>query len=241
MGSYLEYDVLVKRVFPASVAAFGFFLLTAFVTPMSRAQVNGALPTSGAGHMTGGVPSPTGPVRPPTGTVPNVNSLVPNRVPRNSSSGDHPHRHRDAVGPVWYAVPVPYPVDAGAYNDATDDPDAEDNSNYQGGPTVFDRRGDGAESYVPPQEDIAPFRSPYRGDYRNENAVSDPPPPTVLIFKDGHKLEVGNYAIIGPTLFDMTPGHSRKVPLADLDLESTRDQNEAHGMTFQVPMSSQAN
>lgn len=238
MSHYLEYDGLVRRLFPASVAAFGLLALVTVATEISHAQ---ALPT-GVGHVvTGTVPSPTGPVRPPTGTVPNVNSLVPNRVPRNSSSGNHPHHHQDSVGPVWYAVPVPYPVDASGYNDATDDPDAEDNSNYQGGPTVFDRRGDGADSYVPPEEDIAPFRSRYRGDDRSGNATTDPPQPTVLVFKDGHKLEVGNYAIIGQTLLDMTPGHSRKVPLADLDLDATRDQNEARGLTFQLPMSAQAN
>jgi hypothetical protein len=128
-------------------------------------------------------------------------------------------------------------VDASGYNDATDDPDAEDNSNYQGGPTVFDRRGDGADSYVPPEEDVGPVHSANGGYDR----ASDPPQPTVLVFKDGHKLEVGNYAIIGQTLLDMTPGHSRKVPLADLDLDATRDQNEVRGLTFQLPMSAQAN
>jgi hypothetical protein len=234
MGPYLEYDVLVRRLFPASVAAFGLLVLAA----VSHAQVGGAPPTGAIGHaVTDSIPSPTGPVRPPTGTVPNVNSLTPTRVPHNSSSSDHPHHHRDPGGPVWYAVPVPYPVDAGAYNDATDDPDAEDNSNYQGGPTVFDRRGDGADSYVPPEEDVGPVRSASGGYDR----ASDPPQPTVLVFRDGHKLEVGNYAIIGQTLLDMTPGHSRKVPLADLNLDATRDQNEAHGITFQLPLSSQAN
>jgi hypothetical protein len=63
----------------------------------------------------------------------------------------------------------------------------------------------------------------------------------MLVFKDGHKLEVGNYAIIGQTLFDMTPGHARKVPLADLDLEATRRQNDDRGITFQLPISSKAN
>ncbi len=63
----------------------------------------------------------------------------------------------------------------------------------------------------------------------------------LLVFKDGHKLEVGNYAIVGPTLFDLTPGHPRRVAFADLDLEATRQQNDDRGVTFQLPPSAQAN
>jgi hypothetical protein len=63
----------------------------------------------------------------------------------------------------------------------------------------------------------------------------------LLVFKDGRKLEVGNYAIVGATLFDLTPGHTRKVALADLDLEATRQQNDDRGVAFQLPPPSQAN
>jgi hypothetical protein len=62
-----------------------------------------------------------------------------------------------------------------------------------------------------------------------------------LVFKDGHELEILNYAIVEQTLLDLTPGHARKVPLGDLDLEATRTQNENRGITFQVPALSQAN
>jgi hypothetical protein len=144
---------------------------------------------------------------------------------------------------VWYAVPVPYPVDGSAYSDAdnsnADNSNEDDSDNYQGGPTVFDRRGDGADSYVPPEDDLRSLHTTDRA--QSSAAVADAPQPTTLVFKDGHKLEVINYAIIGSTLFDMTPGHARKVPLADLDLEATREQNEERGVTFQLPMSSQAN
>ncbi len=72
-------------------------------------------------------------------------------------------------------------------------------------------------------------------------APATAPEPTLLVFKDGHQLEVGNYAIVGNTLFDLTPGHVRKVALADLDLDATRKQNDDHGVTFQLPPSQQAN
>ncbi len=63
----------------------------------------------------------------------------------------------------------------------------------------------------------------------------------MLVFKDGHTIEVGNYAIVGATLFDLTPGHSRKVAIADLDLPSTQRQNDTRGITFQLPQPGQAN
>jgi hypothetical protein len=63
----------------------------------------------------------------------------------------------------------------------------------------------------------------------------------VLVFKDGHQLDVSNYAIVGNTLFDLTPGHPRRVALADLNLDSTRQQNEANGIIFQLPPSLQTN
>ena len=69
----------------------------------------------------------------------------------------------------------------------------------------------------------------------------DPPlPPTLLVFKDGRTVEVANYAILGPTLFDLTAGHRRKIAIMDLDLEATRKQNDERGVTFQLPQSGQA-
>jgi hypothetical protein len=63
----------------------------------------------------------------------------------------------------------------------------------------------------------------------------------VLVFKEGRQLEVGNYAIVGQTLFDLTLGHARKIALVDLDLDATRQLNESRGVTFQLPSPPQAN
>ena len=116
----------------------------------------------------------------------------------------------------------------------------ENDSAYQGGPTVLDRRGSGERSWLPPASDS---NSSYSS-ARPHPPPADPEPagdPTLLVFRDGHQLEVGNYAIVGSTLFDLTPGHSRKVPLSDLDLEATRKQNYYRGVVFQLPASLQAN
>ncbi len=62
-----------------------------------------------------------------------------------------------------------------------------------------------------------------------------PQPTTVLVFRDGHKLEVQNYVIAGPTLYNVTDGRPRKSPISDLDVPSTVKLNEDRGVEFQLP------
>jgi hypothetical protein len=61
-----------------------------------------------------------------------------------------------------------------------------------------------------------------------------PAPPTVLIYRDGHQAEVHNYAVVGQTLWIFSEVRARKVPLADLDLDATRNANEERGVEFAV-------
>src|SRR5438552_4124035 len=69
-----------------------------------------------------------------------------------------------------------------------------------------------------------------------------PEPPTILVFKDGHKIEIGNYAIVGETLYNMSgstgvPGRRAfKIALADLDLDATIKANEERGLEFHLPV-----
>lgn len=60
-------------------------------------------------------------------------------------------------------------------------------------------------------------------------------PATVLVYKDGHKGEVQNYAIVGDTLFDFSGNLSHKILLADLDLTATQKANDDRGVEFQMP------
>jgi len=66
-------------------------------------------------------------------------------------------------------------------------------------------------------------------------------PQTILVFKDGHQVEVANYAIVGNTLYDLSSGHRQKIALADLDLTATAKQNDDRGIDFQVPAANEAN
>jgi hypothetical protein len=60
-------------------------------------------------------------------------------------------------------------------------------------------------------------------------------PDTMLVFRDQHKQEVHNYAIIGQTLWNFAPQHTEKIPLSDLDLPATTKANEDRGVTFRIP------
>ena len=240
----------MRPLIAAPVAAFSLLAIAFFCAPLAHAQINGA-PASVTSPGFGG--------RSINGTPASVTSLGPRGfapTPRATFTtvpggmhhgngvphGDGHHHHRQDnqfVGPYLYGYPIAYPVEVPVAEDQADSEPAYD-PEYQGGPTIFDRRGYGADSYIPPVKSApAP-----RAERAEESPVApdppDPPlPPTVLVFKDGHKLEVGNYAIVGTTLFDLTPGHARRVPIADLNLDQTRQENDDRGVVFQLPQSLQ--
>jgi hypothetical protein len=57
---------------------------------------------------------------------------------------------------------------------------------------------------------------------------------TLLIFKDGRRLEISNYAIMGSTVY-VFAGDRRKIPVADLDLDATVKANDERGTDFRLP------
>ena len=256
MAFPLEYHRAVQRSFPPSLTLFGMLLLPPLLVSVSSAsssQINSApssVTSSGfAGHAVSGTSSVTSPGH---------SSFAPSNAGVNfhnqiSRSGTHRHHHTLSgtlyYYPYIYTVPVPYA------SDVNNDPEADDDdSEYQGGPTIFDRRGAGRDSYIPPSYPGPAHVRPDAGSGSTELGSAEsgstqaaaelpepPQPPTVLVFKDGRQLEVGNYAIVSQTLYDLTPGHRRKIALADLDLSATEKQNDDRGVTFQLPPSAQAN
>lgn len=239
----LEYHDAVRHSSSVSIAVLSLLAGLVFLTPAAHAQINGT-PSSVTSPGFGG--------RAVNGPPASVTSLGPRGYSsrsRESFSTTVPNLHHNGAGhhrhynggygeyymPYYYGYPVPYATDQGQAADSEN----YDDEDYQGGPTIFDRRGQGERSYIPPVRDVP---TPHAG--QPDASLSDPAPaqdPTVLVFKDGHTLEVGNYAIVGSTLFDLTPGHPRKVPLSDLDLAATQKQNDDRGVVFQLPPSPQAN
>lgn len=181
------------------------------------------------------------------GNPPSVTSLNFGNSPSRFNHGIYrppfygPHRHRSSgfYSPFYgnvVAVPYAYPV-------YVTDPGVDDSmeeEGYRGGPTIFDRRGPGTSEYA------APEQRDYREQSRDEDFRSAPAEPTsqaevadqprtVLVFKDGRRLEISNYAIVGSTLYDLSDGRARKVALAELDLPATLKQNDDRGVDFQLP------
>ena len=133
----------------------------------------------------------------------------------------------------WRDYAVPYPQVVVVQPDP--DMDAYDDEDYEGGPTIFDRRGSQGHrprvQFVEPQP--APTPQSIATATPSEPVVSQPS--TLLVFRDGHQIELQNYAIVGGTLFDLADNRSHKIQLADLDLAATRKANDSRGVDFQVP------
>jgi hypothetical protein len=88
--------------------------------------------------------------------------------------------------------------------------------------------------YGPPPEAM-----PQQGEYgprpQGPSVTPETSIPTVFAYRDGHKLEAQNYAIQGQTLWIFGDQITRKVSLADLDLNATKQLNDSRGVEFSVP------
>jgi hypothetical protein len=158
--------------------------------------------------------------------------------------------NRGFVNPFFGSVvAVPYPVYVmePGIDDSMEQVQQMEPEDYRGGLTIFDRRGSGTQEYSRPVPQRRREEAAEEEDYRTRPAPEPAPqqeaaeqPRTLLVFKDGHQREVANYAIVGPTLYDLSKGRSQKVALAELDLPATVKQNDQRGVEFQLPMASRA-
>jgi hypothetical protein len=153
------------------------------------------------------------------------------------------------VGSAIYGVPYPvYITGQPEEEPAAEDSEQEQMSpaDYAPGPTIFDRRGSSqssaaAEAAYAERMDQQQAAAPVESAAPEAMAAPADPEPvaeqprTVLVFRDGHQLEVQNYAIVGATLFDVTPGHRGKIALAELDLAATAKENDNRGIDFHLP------
>ena len=261
MPLHLEYHPRMRYWMPV----FAVLLISLF-TLSASAQANG-VPPSVTSFGFGGHPGFNGP--PPSVTSLGPQGAVPpqrvfHQPPfRPQDPGTHHHHHQNQGFAYPYYVPyyIPYyplmdPNDVPADESAAEAP--EDPNQYQGGPTIFDRRGPGEPApndyragspRTPAPKPPSSMGTPAVA----TNSVSSTPEPahesrapepivvaqpsTILIFKDGHKQEVSNYAIVGSNLFDLTPGHRLKIALSDLDLPATQKANDDQGVDFKLPES----
>jgi hypothetical protein len=176
---------------------------------------------------------------------------------------EHRRHHRrgdESVGvvePVYVPYAVPYAADS---DDAADDQDdagmaardgggaPERPSAYRGGKSGRRRFGANGGPENPEQQAGGDADSVYAADA--DSATQTAPvapeepvvaqPTTVLVFKDGHRSEIVNYAIVGDALFDFTGDRTHRILLADLDIPATQKANEASGVEFKLPPAGEA-
>ncbi|MEO6119387.1 MAG: hypothetical protein ABIP12_01755, partial [Terriglobales bacterium] len=56
-----------------------------------------------------------------------------------------------------------------------------------------------------------------------------------LVFRNGQRLDIGNYAVVGQTLWVFDEQRARRVPLSELNLDATRKANLASGFELKLP------
>ncbi len=66
-------------------------------------------------------------------------------------------------------------------------------------------------------------------------AKPEPASLTVLVFKDQHREEVKNYAVVGNTVWIFSEQRARKIPLDQLNVPATQQANEDRGLDFRIP------
>jgi hypothetical protein len=67
------------------------------------------------------------------------------------------------------------------------------------------------------------------------SAKADISATTVLVFRDKHREEISNYAVVGHTLWIFNQDRAKKIPLAELDLPATAKVNDDRGVDFSIP------
>lgn len=138
-----------------------------------------------------------------------------------------------------YSYPYAYPVVAYPYYPMTTDSE----------PVYMAPPPDTAPLYADNEESLVEqMRRERVGIYRN----AEPPPPApaaapvrpgqeilepsaVVIYRDGRRAEIRNYAIVGQTLWIFSEQLAHRVPLAEVDLEATRKANDDRGIDFLAP------
>jgi hypothetical protein len=210
---------------PASVTSFGF-----------GGQAGSGVPASVTSQGFGSGPNVR--IHNPFFNQPNccINPLFPSNGDRGRGRRQQWSQQSSWGTVPYYTVPYTPVILVGQGDEYGEEPPPQEDA-YRGGPTIFDRRGPGMQerpdlermSRREESEDVEPAA-------KAEPVRAAEQPNTLLVFKDGHKIEVQNYAIIGDTLYDMTPGHSRKVLVADLDVAATVKQNDERGVDFRLPV-----
>ncbi len=159
-------------------------------------------------------------------TVPRFSSVEPMLEPTMRLGGRHHHRD-DQFFPVAYPVYV-YP--AISYDPEPEVVRAPPPAEPQR--IIVEIRDTREQKPAPPQP---PAKEESKDLHEKSAAPERPSDPVVLIYLDGHKQEIRDYAIMGGTLFDLSDGGTKKIPLDTLNIAATKKINDDRGVSFKVP------
>jgi len=145
--------------------------------------------------------------------------------------------YRQPYVPYFYARST-YLV-PGLLNSYWDNPD----SSYSGDQSASSP----AQGQVEGNGDYEPESAPYEPQQQAQDVPPPPPGPAeplpqaavTLVFKDGHSLQVRNYAVTKTTLYvldDAASGRRPEISLDQIDVSATERANRAAGVDFDVPV-----
>src|SRR5438552_10666743 len=146
---------------------------------------------------------------------PSVTSIRPSMFPSSPFVPGFHHRQRQVVIPIFvpfyagYGYPYSYypdydpmvPSYARPQPAVATAPVEEPQAPAQ---TVFENRPGYKAPPAYSEPAAAAATAPAAPPAQTTAAPVAPEPPTILVFKDGHKIEIGNYAIVGETLYNMS-------------------------------------
>lgn len=211
----------VKNPFPARIVVLslaGVLAVPAFAQHRSNSQPSWAAMTPGSIRAAG---SPSGPMPPRVGARP----------------GGHSGRRHHRQGVVGFGWGVPYAIPYDYYYPEPQQPEQPAQPAVSAEPdrssrTLFEHDGRPMEYQQP-----MPAREPEQPAPQVQAPPQDekPGPPTILVFRDGRQQEIQNYAILGDKLIILSDERTKRIALADLDLDATAKANEEQGVDFRLP------
>jgi hypothetical protein len=71
--------------------------------------------------------------------------------------------------------------------------------------------------------------------YSAKPSVQELPLNATLVFRNGRRMQIHNYAIVGQTIWIFDEKAATKMSLAQLDLDATKRVNEENGVQFMLP------
>ena len=132
-----------------------------------------------------------------------------------------------------FAQPVflPYPVSTAPYSQAAEQDSSPVAYQEEDLPGQVERLTDEVERL---REEQASREQPWQAVLQSKPPFEDKAATTIVVFRDGRRSEVQNFAVVGQTLWVFTVQRARKIRISDLDVEATEELNADRGIDFRL-------